>query len=320
MTARRPSSLAVVVPTFRRDEGLTTLLRALESQTLPATSFEVVVVDDCSGEGAVRRLQALVAETSLRVTVMQTATNNGPAAARNLGWRHSDAELLAFVDDDCEPAPGWLEAGLAGLGDDETLGVVQGRTTAPPGVSIWGLRDWYLWRVIDRAGPYFEGCNVFYRRRALEAVAGFDEEIGYGEDTTTGWLVVEAGWRRGFCAKALMTHPVEHRGWRWFVRTGLKERNIVRLGAQHPGFRREAFWRSWAYRREDAAFLGAVLGGLIGFRWRPGLIGMLPYLWLQRPSIRQAGFCRLCIQIPVVDAARLVGQLNGAIRYRLAVI
>lgn len=310
----------MVVPTFRRDEGLTTLLHALESQTLPAESYEVLVVDDCSGEGALRRLQALVAGTSLRVTVMQTTTNNGPATARNLGWRHTDAELLAFVDDDCEPAPGWLEAGLAALGDDETVGVVQGRTTAPPGVSILGLRDWYLWRVIERAGPYFEGCNVFYRRCALEAMGGFDEEIGYGEDTTTGWLVVEAGWGRRFCEEALIAHPVERRGWRWFVRTGLKERNIVRLAAQHPGFRQEAFWRPWAYRREDAALLGAVLSALVALRWRPALLGALPYLCFQRPSIRQAGFFRLCLQIPVVDGARLAGQLHGSLRHRRFVI
>ncbi len=314
------SSLAVVVPTFRRDEGLTTLLRALEHQTLPPDSYEVVVVDDCSSEDAVNRLRALVAQICPRVTVLQTATNNGPAAARNLGWRHSQAALLAFVDDDCEPAPGWLEAGIAALGANEALGIVQGRTAAPPGVSVWGLRDWYLWRVIDRAGPYFEGCNIFYRRAALDAVGGFDEEIGYGEDTTTGWRVVEAGWRRCFCEEAIMAHPVERRGWRWFVRAGLKERNIVRLAAQHPGFRREAFWRPWAYRKEDVALLGALLGALAGLRWRPALLGALPYLWFQRPSIRQAGFFRLCLQIPVVDGARLAGQLLGALQHRRFVI
>ncbi len=310
----------MVVPTFRRDGALTTLLHALERQTLPPDRYEVVVVDDCSGEGAIERLRALVAGTSLRVSVLQTSTNNGPAAARNLGWRHSEAKLLAFVDDDCDPAPGWLEAGMAALDTDERLGVIQGRTTAPPGVSIWGLRDWYLWRVIDRAGPYFEGCNIFYRRAALEAVAGFDEEIGYGEDTTTGWLVVEHGWSRGFCAEALMAHPVERRGWRWFVRTGLREGNIVRLAAQHPGFRREAFWKPWAYRREEAALLGAILSVLAALRWRPALLGALPYLCLQRPSVRQAGFVRLCLQIPVVDSARLAGQLRGSIRHRRFVI
>lgn len=315
-----PSSAAVVVPAFRRLDGLTTLLRALEHQTLSPDAYEVVIVDDCSGPEAVERLTALAAGSSLRVRVLQTATNAGPAGARNLGWRASDAELLAFADDDGEPAPGWLEAGLAALGADRGVGVVQGRTTAPPGVSIGGLRDWYLWRVVDTAGPYFEGCNVFYRRAALECVGGFDEEIGYGEDTTTGWKVVEAGWGRAFCAGAVMAHPVERRGWRWFVRTGLKEGNIVRLGARHPGFRREAFWRPWAYRKADMAFLGAVLSGVIGLRWRPGLVGVLPYLWLQHPSVRQAGFLRLCLQIPVVDGARVAAQLRGSIRHRLVVI
>ena len=37
----------------------------------------------------------------------------GPTAKRNLGWRAADAPLVAFTDDDCRPAPGWLDALLA---------------------------------------------------------------------------------------------------------------------------------------------------------------------------------------------------------------
>ena len=40
----------------------------------------------------------------------------GPAAQRNHGWRAGGAPLVAFTDDDCRPAPGWLEALLAGGG------------------------------------------------------------------------------------------------------------------------------------------------------------------------------------------------------------
>ena len=54
----------------------------------------------------------------------------GPAAARNVAWRATSAPVVAFTDDDCVPSPGWLEAGLAEIGDLPR--VVVGRTGHPP--------------------------------------------------------------------------------------------------------------------------------------------------------------------------------------------
>lgn len=316
--------MAVVIPTFRRPHGLATLITALERQSLPASDFEVVMVDDCSGDGTVEHLRTLARATSLDLQVLETASNEGPAAARNLGWKHSAAEVVAFLDDDCMPESTWLEAGVAAVRSGHHLGVVQGRTTAPEGTTVWGLNDWWLWRIIERAGPYFEACNIFYRRCALEVAGGFEEEPGwwgwFGEDTAAGWGVVDHGWERGFAAGAVVVHGLERRGWRWFATIGLREENFVRLATRHPGFRTEAFWRPWAYRRSDAAFVGA-LAGLVAARWwRPALGAALPYLWLQRPSVRRPGFFRLCWQIPAVDAARLVGHLTGSFRYRTLVV
>src|SRR5207247_492527 len=107
---------------------------------------------------------------------------------------------------------------------------------------------------------------------------GFDEGISYyGEDTALGWSVLEAGWRRGFAEDAVAYHDVEERGLRYHVRTGLLERNVVALAKRFPGYRRDAFWRPWAHRPEDAAFAMAV-AGLALARWhRPALLLVLPY-------------------------------------------
>ncbi|MGH9075948.1 MAG: glycosyltransferase family 2 protein [Acidimicrobiales bacterium] len=313
-------SVAVVIPTFRRPGGLDRLVGALEAQTLPRSRFEVVVVDDCSGDGTRDRLEELSGATPLRLHVLATAANGGPAAARNLGWRHSQAPVVAFLDDDCLPEPGWLEAGLAAMSAGAEVGIVQGRTAAPAGTSVWGLEDWYLYRVIDRPSPFLEGCNIFYRRPALEAVGGFDEDIGYGEDTSLGWQVLDQGWERRFAAGAVVRHVVERRGWGWFLRTGLEEGNLVLLAHRHPGFRAEAFWMPWAYRREDAA-LALGLAGLVAARWwRPAVAAVVPYLWLQRPSLRRRSFARLCLQRPVVDAARLAAKLRASARHRTLVL
>jgi GT2 family glycosyltransferase len=217
-----------------------------------------------------------------------------------------------------------LEAGLGALLAEPSLGVVQGRTIAPPGVDVWGLTDWSLWRIVESPEPYFEGCNIFYRRAALAQAGGFDEEIQWwGEDTALGWRVIEAGWGRHFEPAATVAHEVQRRGWRWFVRNGLREHNVVRLAAQYPGFRAEAFWQSWAYRRDDAAFVlavGAATAAVTSRRLRLLAVATLPYLWWRRPSLRQPAFVRLALQTVVVDAARCAGQLSAAVRCRIFVI
>jgi GT2 family glycosyltransferase len=311
----------VVVPTYGRADRLSPLLRSLAGQTLAPHRFEVVVVDDCSPDGSVAAIGDLAGGLPYPVRVLSTPSNRGPAAARNLGWLATDAPLLAFLDDDCTPAPGWLEAGLAALGDQPEAGVIQGRTLAPDGVDVQGLTDWYVWRIVERPEPEFMACNIFYRRSAFDVTGGFDEEIGWwGEDTAAGWRVLEAGWERGFAPDATVTHPVERRGWAFFVRNGLAERNMVRLGVEHPGYRAEMYWRPWAYRKEDAAFVAAAIGAVVGLRFRPALLLALPYLWWRRPSVRRLNFLRLCLQVPVVDAARVAGHLRGSVECRVLVV
>ena len=313
--------IAVVVPTYRRPERLRRLLGALKTQTLDPSRWELVVIDDASNDPAVETvLDTVTAVVPCRARVLRTGRNDGPAAARNLGWRTTTAPVIAFVDDDVLPDRRWLETGLAAF-SNPAVGVVQGRTRVPDGIDVHALPPWALWREIDEGGPFFEACNIFYRRAALEQTAGFDEAMRWwGEDTTVGWQVVEAGWQRGFSDGAAVVHDVEQRGPRWFLRNGWLEHHVVQLAGRHPGYRREAFWRPWAFRKRDAAFVLAAASALAGLRWRPAWLGVLPYLWWGRPSVRNQRFLRLCVETALVDAARSAGHLSSAIRHRILVI
>jgi len=335
MSSARPGAeMSVVIPTHNRPDRCAALLRRLSAQSIGAGRFEVVVVDDCSTDDTSVVLAALVDEVPFRLVPLRTPANGGPALARNLGWRAASAPVVAFTDDDCDPEDGWLAAGLAAFGADPGLGVAQGRTRVPDGVDISKLQGWYVWRDVSAATPYFDACNVFYRRAALDGTGGFDEHIAWwstrpgpgsapiawGEDSAAGWSVVEAGWGRGFVADAVVVHDVEDRGWLWHVRYGYLDRIIVALAVQHPGYRQEAFWRPWAYRREDAAFLAAVAGAAAALRWRPAALAVLPYLWWRRPSVRRPRFAQVCAGNLAVDAARAVGQIHGALKYRTFVL
>jgi GT2 family glycosyltransferase len=186
---------------------------------------------------------------------------------------------------------------------------------------VAGKTDWYIWRVIEGPTPFFEGLNIFFRRAAFELTGGFDEEIAYhGEDSAAGWRVVEAGFAHGYCDEAVVTHPIEQRGFSWHIEMGLLEARIVQCAAKHPGFRQQAFWRPWAYRREDPAFLLALVGLVVGLRFRPALLLLAPYLWWQRPSVRRLSFFRLCWQVPTVDAVRMAAHLKASLRYKVLVL
>jgi glycosyltransferase involved in cell wall biosynthesis len=314
--------ISVIVPTYRRPDRLQRLLQALSEQTLSPARWELVVVDDDSCDPEVDAVLAELDDSvPCRARAMRTPANGGPAVARNIGWRAADAPLIAFVDDDVVPEPKWLEAGLSAF-DDARIGVVQGHARVPDGVDLTALPPWALWRVIDDGGPFFEACNIFYRRAALEQTKGFDEELAWwGEDTTVGWQALEAGWAGAFCADATAVHDVVVRGPAWFARNGWLEHHVIALAARHPGYRAEAFWRPWAFRKRDAAFVLAVASVAAAVRWRPALVGVLPYLWWGRPSIRHGRrFPRLCLETLAVDGARTAGHLAGALRHRILVI
>jgi GT2 family glycosyltransferase len=98
--------VSVVIPTHDRPKSLARCLEALAEQTLPRHAFEVVVCDDGSREPVAPKVQEFADRMQLRVV---RRARSGPAAARNAGARHARARLLAFTDDDCVPAPHWLE-------------------------------------------------------------------------------------------------------------------------------------------------------------------------------------------------------------------
>ncbi|HZB75963.1 MAG TPA: glycosyltransferase, partial [Solirubrobacteraceae bacterium] len=155
-------TVAVVIPSAGRP-SLSRLVGALRG-------LDVVLVDDRRDAAA-----PLLDPVPAHVRVVRGAAR-GPAAARNAGWRACSGEWVAFLDDDVEPAEGWVDAlrrDVAGAGDD--VGGVQGRIVVPLPA---GRRptDW------ERSTQGLETArwataDLAYRRAVLEAVGGFDERF-----------------------------------------------------------------------------------------------------------------------------------------------
>ncbi len=96
------TKFSIVIPTRGRPAQLAMCLRSLEALDYPRDRFEVIVVDDGS-EQPLPAYHGPLAVTWLRQPPA------GPATARNTGVAQARGELLAFTDDDCAPAPDWLQ-------------------------------------------------------------------------------------------------------------------------------------------------------------------------------------------------------------------
>src|SRR5919198_4461592 len=121
--------VTVVIPTRDRATRLAAALDALRGQTLAPERFETVVVDDGSSDGTAGVIERAT-DGGHAVRALRLA-GDGPAAARNAGWRAASSPLIAFTDDDCEPTATWLES-IARAAAANPGAVIQGPTTPIP--------------------------------------------------------------------------------------------------------------------------------------------------------------------------------------------
>src|SRR4051794_22938268 len=263
-TAAESHRLAVVCPTQRRADRLRALLAALDSQD---ADLEVIVVAD----GATPEVQAVLAAAP-GVRVLRLDPGQGPAAARNAGWRATSAPVVAFTDDDCVPAPGWA-ARLLAAANAMPGAVVQGRVEPAPAERD-RIGPFARTLQVRQAGPFFQTANIAYPRALLEQLGGFDERYPApaGEDTDLGWRAREAGVPAVFAPDALVWHAVHEPGWRGLVADAPRWGSAVRLVKRHPGLRAHFVHRVF-WRRAHERLLLAVAGVLLARRTHGASLG-----------------------------------------------
>lgn len=225
---------SVVVPTIGR-RSLQVLLGALAAGEGPRAR-QVVVVDDRRSPAEPLALEA----GPLPVRVVASG-GRGPAAARNVGWRATSSEWVAFLDDDVVPGPDWpagLAADLEGL--PWQVAGSQGRLAVPLPVHR-PPTDWER-NTAALVSARWATADLAYRREVLREVGGFDERFtrAFREDADLGLRVAEAGYLIVQGSRQA-EHPVRPAG-RWVsVRLQAGNADDVLMRARHG-----VGWRSAA--------------------------------------------------------------------------
>lgn len=201
-------SISVIVPAFNAAHYLTRALPPLVALRDRGLIDEVIVVDDCSPDP-----ETTEAARRLGATVLRTARNGGPGAARNLAAREAHGDILWFVDADViahETGPEKLREAFR---DAETGAVFGSYDNAPPEKNFAStyknlVHRFYHQRAREDSESFWSGCGAV-RRSVLADLDGFEEwRMGRPtvEDVELGHRIRQAGWKIRLVPDLLGTH------------------------------------------------------------------------------------------------------------------
>jgi mycofactocin system glycosyltransferase len=197
--------VTAVVPVRDHAEALPPLLSALKELAA------VIVVDDGS-------------RVPVPAATLWHDCPRGPAAARNSGWRLATTELVAFVDADVAPEPGWLRPLLVHF-EDPDVAAVAPRVRSTPGPSALARYEQSR-SSLDLGGaaaPVRPGSRVSYvpsaalvvRTSALRDHGGFDERLRFGEDVDLVWRLNASGRQVRYEPASVVHHAPRTRWSAW---------------------------------------------------------------------------------------------------------
>ncbi len=187
--------VSVIVATRNRSDLCRRLCSAVDRQfeKHPHAQAEVVLVfDGCPAYDWVSM------QPHYRTVLIESWV--GIARARNAGIGVAKGDVLAFLDDDCVPAAGWLSDLLRALDAYPQMVAFGGRVVGTDEINLYSqLRKsvyyyetfgpWYVNAAAegDLLGPpYVNGGNCAYRREAIIGVGGFDSILPAYSDVEFG--------------------------------------------------------------------------------------------------------------------------------------
>ncbi len=192
--------VSVVICTYNRAALLTNLLENLSAQSVNASTYEIIIVDNNSADRTRDVVQTFSARHGNVYYGFEAC--QGLSWARNRGYQSARGEYVAYLDDDCKVPTQWLA-----VANEVIKRIAPGIFGGPYYAFYDSLKpDWYL----DRYGShvqgdqarrlmqdeYLDGANLFVRRTLIQALGGFNhklgmvgDELGYGEETALQQLL-----------------------------------------------------------------------------------------------------------------------------------
>ncbi|NQX94546.1 MAG: glycosyltransferase family 2 protein [Erythrobacter sp.] len=289
----RSVDLSIIMCTRNRGDRLRPFLDAVESIRSDKV-WELVLVDNNSADETAALLQAFAEASPVRA-LYHLETRAGLGAARKSGTDVASGRIIAFTDDDCYPAPDFVDRVLEAFEGAPNLGCVGGRIELHDPADLPITIDEREERVEISARTFLpagelQGANLSFPKPVLDQIGGFDPELGAGtdfpcEDVDVVARVLWAGFEARYDPGPVVSH---HHGRRQADLDGILKSYAKGRGAYFAKFilrpeTRRAYMAGWRGKarsiqnRRQFAMLRLELGYAWRYAWRK-TVGGLPLI------------------------------------------
>jgi glycosyltransferase involved in cell wall biosynthesis len=179
--------VSIVIPAKNEAENIGACLDSIFAINYNSSAYEVIVVDNGSEDSTVQ----IATEKGAQIL---TIPNVNISALRNLGTRHAQGDIVAFIDADCTVALDWL-AQAEKYFDDEQI-VCFGSAPNIPARFTWVQATWFLVRKRQELITdvlWLESMNMFVQKAIFNKVGGFDETLMTCEDVDLSYRISTYG-------------------------------------------------------------------------------------------------------------------------------
>ena len=191
---------SIIIPTCDRCQDLRRCLETLRQQLPGDGNVEVLVCDDGRSDESRIMLAAEFPDVQWR-----QGPRRGPPANRNFGAKFAQSEWLIFVDDDCIPRPGYLNADSNAFETADSSGLFHGFTFPAPELNSL----FYEAPSVKEPQKIFPSCNFAIRKQLFETTGGFDERyFSAFEDIEYFSRLRRLGAKAQCVEGAVVNHPI----------------------------------------------------------------------------------------------------------------
>jgi len=266
--SREAPRISLIVCTYNRADILPRCLQAAKAQTLAASEYEIIVVDNAS----VDNTRAIVEQwPEIRYLY---CPHRGLSQARNTGAHAAKAPIVTYIDDDAIAEPDLLEKILATFAGHADAGCVGGRIDIhlPPSLPAWYSKHFAGYysefnpgyadvQLVAELWEYPFGANVSYRLEALERIGYFNLNMGRvgkntsgGEELDAEYRIAQAGYGIYYTPHARVEHIIMPDRLKWSHIA-----NSARAaGRNWAYYELELMHLKWSVRGDVRMFIGTV--------------------------------------------------------------
>ncbi|MDP3888624.1 MAG: glycosyltransferase [bacterium] len=204
--------ITLVIPTKNEECNLPRLFLSLKALDYPKNRFEVIIVDGYSTDKTVEIAKKYGAKVL-----------NNPKKIRGAGCQigidQAKGKLVAFTDADCVVPKNWLGGLAKYLEKDNKIAAVGGPNVTPKDDTFFSKTAGDVLWLLTRAGARYgfksnkeietyhnPGCNVLYKKEALDKAGGFNLGLLTCEDEELDFRLLKKGYRLLFAPEVSVDH------------------------------------------------------------------------------------------------------------------